>query len=91
MPYMDYVDHDRIPYFDDSRFACFKLFHHRVEDEVAADATGSVQEQVLLDQVGAISLDGLSGRTRGALQLSSVDEFNLTTPLTIKLWIHSVL
>lgn len=81
MPYMDHVNHDRIPYFNDSRFAYFKFSHHRVEDEVAAGATGSVQERVSLDQVRAFILDGLSGRTCGALQLSSVDELNLTTPL----------
>lgn len=85
MPYMDPADHDRIPYFDDPRFAYFKLSDRRVKGEDAAGATGSVKDRLLnaetVDQVRAIIIDGLSSRIRGALQLTTADELNLTSPL----------
>lgn len=85
MPYMDPANHDRIPYFNDPRFAYFKLSDRRVKDENAAGAAGSVKDQLLkaetMNQVRAIIIDGLSGRIRGALQLTPADELNLTTPL----------
>ncbi|RAH47735.1 putative polyketide synthase [Aspergillus brunneoviolaceus CBS 621.78] len=85
MPYMDPANHDRIPYFDDPRFAYFKLSDHHTKGEDAAGAVGSVKDQLLkaetMEDVRAIILDGLSGRIRGALQLTAADELNLTVPL----------
>jgi acyl carrier protein len=85
MPYMDPANHDRIPYFDDPRFAYFKLSDRRAKGEDAAGVTGSVKDQLLkaesMDQVRAIIVDGLCGRIRGALQLTPADELNLITPL----------
>lgn len=85
MPYMDPANHDRIPYFDDPRFAYFKLSDRRVEGEGAAGPTGSVKDQLskaeTVDQVRTIIIDGLSGKIRGALQFTSADELHLTSPL----------
>ncbi|RYP45980.1 hypothetical protein DL768_007762 [Monosporascus sp. mg162] len=85
MPYMDPANHDRIPYFDAPRFAYFKLSDRRVKSEDAAGPTRSVKDQLLraetMDQVRATIVDSLSGRIRGALQLTPADELNLTTPL----------
>lgn len=85
MPYMDPINHDRIPYFDDPRFAYFKLSDRRAKNEDAAGATGSVKDQLLkaetVDDVRRIIIEGLSGRIRGALQMTPADELNLATPL----------
>ncbi|PYI28872.1 hypothetical protein BP00DRAFT_323488, partial [Aspergillus indologenus CBS 114.80] len=85
MPYVDPANHERIPYFDDPRFAYFKLSDHHTKGEDAAGAVGFVKDQLLkaetMDEVRAIILDGLSGRIRGALQLTAADELNLTVPL----------
>lgn len=86
MPYMDPANHDRIPYFDDPRFAYFKLSDRRIKDEDASGATGSVKDRLLKaetpDEVRSIILDGLVDKIRRALQLTPADELNLTTPLT---------
>ncbi|EAW13520.1 putative polyketide synthase [Aspergillus clavatus NRRL 1] len=85
MPYMDPANHDRIPYFDDPRFAYFRLSDRHIKGEDAAGAIGSVKDQLIkaetMDDVRAIIIDGLSGRIRGALQLTPADELNLTVPL----------
>ncbi|ETS80412.1 hypothetical protein PFICI_07941 [Pestalotiopsis fici W106-1] len=85
MPYMDPANHDRIPYFDDPRFAYFKLSDRRAKGSNAADAVGSVKDQLLkadsISQVRSIITDGLCSRIRGALQLTEADDLSLTTPL----------
>lgn len=85
MPYMDPANHDRIPYFDDPRFAYFKLSDRSVKGNNAADAVGSVKDQLLkadsMGQVRSIITDGLCVRIRGALQLTAADELSLTNPL----------
>lgn len=85
MPYMDPANHDRIPYFDDPRFAYFKLSDRSAKGNNAADAVGSVKDQLLkadsMGQVRSIITDGLCVRIRGALQLTAADELSLTTPL----------
>ncbi len=85
MPYMDPANHDRIPYFDDPRFAHFKLSDRHTKSEDVGGATGSIKDQLIraetMDQVRAIITEGLSGRVRGALQLAPTGELNLTIPL----------
>ncbi|PYI24781.1 KR-domain-containing protein [Aspergillus japonicus CBS 114.51] len=62
-----------------------ELSDHHTKGEDAAGAVGSVKDQLLkaetMDEVRTIILDGLSGRIRGALQLTAADEPNLTVPL----------
>ncbi|KAJ4181992.1 hypothetical protein NW755_010680 [Fusarium falciforme] len=85
MPYMDPSNRDRIPYFDDPRFAHFKLSHRHVKSEAAAGAAGSIKDQLAkaetMDQVRSVIIEGVSGRIRGALQLTPADELSLTVPL----------
>lgn len=85
MPYMDPINRDRIPYFDDPRFAYFKLSDRKAKGDDAGGAMGSVKDRLLkadtLDLVRDIIIDGISARIRGALQLTAADELNLTTPL----------
>ncbi|POS76977.1 polyketide synthase [Diaporthe helianthi] len=85
MPYMDPINRDRIPYFDDPRFAYFKLSDRKARGDDAGGAIGSVKDRLLradtMDAVRSIIIDGLSGRIRGALQLTAADELNLATPL----------
>ncbi|XP_044718107.1 polyketide synthase dehydratase domain-containing protein [Hirsutella rhossiliensis] len=85
MPYMDPVNRDRIPYFDDPRFAYFKLSDRKARGDDAAGAAGSIKDRLLqadgIQEVREIIIDGLSSRICGALQLASADELNLITPL----------
>lgn len=84
MPYMDPINQDRIPYFNDPRFA-FKLSHRKAKDDDAGGSQGSVKDRLLkasnIGLVRDIIIDGLSSRIRGALQLTTADELNLTKPL----------
>lgn len=85
MPYMDPINHDRIPYFNDPRFAFFKLSDRKTKGDDTGDGNGSVKDRLLtadgLEKVHEIIIDGLSGKIRGALQLTSADQLSLTTPL----------
>lgn len=82
---LDQKDRDRIHYFDDPRFAAFKLSDRHTTDKDANGAAGSVKDQLskaeTLDQVRTIILEGVSSRIRGALMFSAADELNLTAPL----------
>lgn len=85
MPYMDPGNAERIPYFDDPRFAYFKLSDRHTRGDDAAGAVGSVKDQLLkaetFDHVKTVILEGLGVRVRSALQLTGADELSLTTPL----------
>ncbi|KAI5274298.1 hypothetical protein E4T47_02663 [Aureobasidium subglaciale] len=85
MPFIDPVDRDQIPYFDDPRLAYYKLATRRGKGFEAAGAAGSVQERLLsadsMDDVRAIILEGLSVKIRAALQIAASDELDLTSPL----------
>ncbi|KAI3325573.1 putative polyketide synthase [Xylariaceae sp. AK1471] len=85
MPYMDPVDRDRIPYYNDPRLSWYKLAGRESNGGEATAAQGSVKDQLLkattMDEVRAIITTGLGGKLRSALQLGLEDTVSLTTPL----------
>lgn len=85
MPHMDPTNRARIPYFDDPRFAYFKLSDRRTKVEETSGAVGSVKDQLLgaenMEQVREIIVKSLSDRIRMALQLTAADELNVLSPL----------
>ncbi|OAP54232.1 hypothetical protein AYL99_11333 [Fonsecaea erecta] len=85
MVHMDEKEQDRIPWYNDPRFAAFKLSDRRSTGNEATGAVASLKEQLskaeTLEQVRDIVLEGVASRIRGALLLASADELNLTAPL----------
>ncbi|KAL7910362.1 putative polyketide synthase [Trichoderma velutinum] len=86
MPSIDPVNRDRIPYYNDPRLSYFKLpTGHGGSDSNDATAQGSVKDRLLaardIDEVREIITDGLVGKLRSALQLTSEDSVSTTAPL----------
>ncbi|EXJ69156.1 uncharacterized protein A1O5_08091 [Cladophialophora psammophila CBS 110553] len=85
MVHMDEKERDRIPWYNDPRFAAFKLSDRQTAGNAATGAVESLKDQLTkaetVDQVRAIILKGVSSRIRGALLLATTDELNLTAPL----------
>ncbi|KIW95724.1 uncharacterized protein Z519_04309 [Cladophialophora bantiana CBS 173.52] len=85
MVHMDEKERDRIPWYNDPRFAAFKLSDRHTAGNAATGAVESLKDQLTkaetLDQVRTIILEGVSIRIRGALLLAATDELNLTAPL----------
>jgi hypothetical protein len=85
MVHMNEKDQDRIPWYNDPRFAAFKVSDRQTAGNEATGAVGSLKDQLTkadnLDQVRAIILEGVSSRIRGALLFAATDELNLTAPL----------
>lgn len=82
---MDEKDRDRIPWYNDPRFAAFKLSDRHTTGNEATGTVGSLKDQLTkaetLDHVRAIILEGVSSRIRGALLFAAADELNPTAPL----------
>ncbi|OAG36753.1 hypothetical protein AYO21_09026 [Fonsecaea monophora] len=85
MVHMDEKDQERIPWYNDPRFAAFKMSDRRTTGNEATGAVASLKEQLskaeTIEQVRDIILEGVSSRIRGALLIATADELNLTAPL----------
>ncbi|KAH8896398.1 putative polyketide synthase [Thozetella sp. PMI_491] len=85
MAHLHEKEKDRIPWYNDPRFAGFQVSDRHTVDSEATGTVGSLKDQLTkaetLEQVRTIILEGVSSRIRGALLFSAGDELNLITPL----------
>ena len=85
MAHLDEKLRDRIPWYDDPRFAEFQHSEHRTTGNEATRTVVSLKDQLTkaetLDVAHTIILESVSSRIRGALLFAAGDELNLTAPL----------
>lgn len=85
MPFIDPANRDRIPYFDDPRLAYFRLPSGGGAGDAAATSLGSVKDRlqtaITREEVAQVIIDGLIGKLRSALQLTSEDTVSAVAPL----------